>query len=167
MNCIGAVSLCLTFLVWAATSYAALRLLQLHVDFTVDLLACWAAQLVWFFLYLGFWLFLPYLKSSFTSWLLVSWCSVGLLLTTFQLAIHTQMVSGAGAESEDSIDDHPRQRRYFFSTNQLILATLCLYWDLVLFFVLSTPLSGAVISSIQTATASIDLLGGLKTEDFR
>lgn len=169
MNCIVAISLCLTFLTWAAASYAALQLLQLNVDFTKDLLGCWAAQLIWFFVYLGLWLFLPYVnKMSGKNWILVFWCSLGLVLTTFQLVIHTQMVSGgSGDESEDADDSVHHQRCYFFTSNQLILASLCLYWNLVFLFALFTPLTGAIISAIQAATSSIDFLGNLKADDFR
>ena len=161
INIIVAISLCLTFLNWCAASYLGLRLLQANFDLTSFLLICWAAQLIWFFVLVGLWLFV----RKCWPWAMVCWAFAGLLLSLLQLAIHTQMVSaGGGYLGGDFGGDHfgggdqKRKKKFIFTSNQLLLATLSLYVDSVLIFTLVTPVTGALVSALQQLTTSAGLL---------
>ena len=152
INIIVAISLCLTFLNWCAASYLGLWLLQANFDLTAFLLICWAAQLIWFFVLVGLWLFV----RKCWPWAMVCWAFAGLLLSLLQLAIHTQMVSGGGGG--DFEGDQKRKKKFIFTSNQLLLATLSLYVDSVLIFTLVTPVTGALVAALQQLTTSAGLL---------
>lgn len=65
--------------------------------------------------------------------LLVLWATLGLVIVMLELAVDTQMVSGGLEHS--------------FSIHQYLLAPLNLYWDIMLLFLLTMPITGAIISS--------------------
>ncbi|KAH9396240.1 hypothetical protein TYRP_019993 [Tyrophagus putrescentiae] len=123
-GCVVYLAMGLTFFFWCSISYISLRT---ELDFTVHKLFIWSVELIWLFVFVGLWMFIDYRE------LLVLWATLGLVISMMQLAVDTQMVSGGLEHS--------------YSVHQYLLAPLSLYWDIMLLFLLTMPIVGAIITS--------------------